>query len=163
MTSGSVDPSVVVDLDLAIQRLRGRIRSELGLDSSPWSRRQLSVLDRIVHGPPSTASDLAAAEFMRPQSMASGLAPMEQEGLVVRHRDPADGRRMLIGATEKGREVVQSVLELRNAWLAAAVDEVVLPEERDVLPVLIDILNRLADSEVPPVARRAGRQKAVSL
>lgn len=163
MKSGSGRSSAAVDLDLAIQRLRGRIRSESGLDNSPWSRSQLSALDRIVHGPPSTASDLAAAESMRPQSMAAVLGPMEQEGLLVRHRDPQDGRRMLIAATETGREVLQSVLELRNAWLTAAVDHVLRPEEYDVLPVLVDVLNRLADCEVPPVARRAGRSRVAAL
>jgi hypothetical protein len=63
-----VTPAVLaVDLDRALQRLRARIRAESGMGTSPWSRSQLLVLDRLVAGPPMTTSDLAAAEYVRPQ------------------------------------------------------------------------------------------------
>jgi DNA-binding MarR family transcriptional regulator len=154
--------STAVGLALAIQRLRARIRSEAGLDTSPWSRSQLQALDRVVQGPPMTTSDLASAEYVRPQSMAQTLEALEKGGLVARRRDPDDGRRVLILATDSGREVVQFVLEKRNAWLTAAIQHELDAKELAALPTLVRMLDRLADSDVPPVARRASDRKGTS-
>jgi DNA-binding MarR family transcriptional regulator len=147
---------MAVELERAIQRLRARIRSEAGLDATPWSRSQLLVLDRLAGGPPMTTSDLAAAEHVRPQSMAATLAPLEHAKLVARHRDPEDGRRVLFSATVSGRSVVGSVLAKRNAWLASAIDHELTAADLEALPPLIQLLDRLADCCVPPVARRPG-------
>ncbi|MDX3850065.1 MarR family winged helix-turn-helix transcriptional regulator [Streptomyces sp. AK02-01A] len=144
-----------VDLALAVDRLRGRLRQESGLASSPWSRSQLAALKRVVSGPPCTTSDLAASEYMRPQSMAQIVSALEDGGLVTRHQDPRDGRRMLISATERGREVVRSALATREAWLSRAVAEGLDDLDRDALPEVVRILERLADWAVPPVTHRA--------
>jgi DNA-binding MarR family transcriptional regulator len=153
--SGAAEAAV--GLALSMDRLRARLRSESGLGASPWSRSQLAALNRVVQGPPSTTSDLAAAEYMRPQSMAQILAALEEGGLVARRPDPGDGRRVLITPTEQGRDVVRSALEAREAWLAGAIERALDDEERAALPVLVGLLDRLADCDAPPVAGRGIR------
>jgi DNA-binding MarR family transcriptional regulator len=149
-------PVLAVELDRAIQRLRARIRAESGVGASAWSRSQLLALDRLIAGPPMTTSDLAAAEYVRPQSMAATLAPLLDAGLVTRHRDPDDGRRVLIVPTDAGRDALRSVQSQRDAWLASAIERELDEEELAVLPGLVQLLDRLADSDTPPVtpARR---------
>ncbi|MFI9834520.1 MarR family winged helix-turn-helix transcriptional regulator [Streptomyces sp. NPDC051913] len=150
------NPSANQALELvrSMDRLRGRIRSETGMGAGPWSRSQLAALHRVVHGPPATTSDLAAAEYMRPQSMSQTLAGLEKHGLVARRPDPDDGRRVLIVATPRGRQESERWLEAREAWLTAAIDQTLTGEEREGLTALVKILERLADSDVPSVARR---------
>ncbi|MFI1834313.1 MarR family winged helix-turn-helix transcriptional regulator [Streptomyces olivaceoviridis] len=149
------------DLALALvrsmDRLRGRIRSETGMGAGPYSRSQLSALHRVVYGPPATTSDLAAAEYMRPQSMAQTLAVLEKHGLVTRSPDPDDGRRILVTATPRGREEAERWLQAREAWLTAAIDGTLTSSEREGLTALVSLLERLADSQPPVVARRGTR------
>ncbi|WP_338704108.1 MarR family transcriptional regulator (plasmid) [Streptomyces sp. Q6] len=150
------NPSANLALELVrtMDRLRGRIRSETGMGASPWSRSQLAALHRVVYGSPATTSDLAAAEYMRPQSMAQTIGMLEQHGLVARRPDPGDGRRMLITATPRGRKEAERWLEAREAWLTAAIDQTLTAEERAGLTALMRIMERLADSDVPSEARR---------
>jgi DNA-binding MarR family transcriptional regulator len=150
-------PVLAVELDRAIQRLRARIRAESGMGTSPWSRSQLLVLDRLVAGPPMTTSDLAAAEYVRPQSMAATLAPLLDAGLVTRHRDPDDGRRVLLVVTEAGRDALQSVQTQRDAWLTSAIRHELDEDQLAALPTLVRILDSLTNSEAPPVTRTHNR------
>lgn len=146
-------PALARELDRAIQRLRARIRAESGMGTSPWSRSQLLALDRLVAGPPMTTSDLAAAEYVRPQSMAATLAPLLQAGLVTRHCDPNDGRRVLFVVTDTGRDALRSVQAQRDAWLTSAIQHELDEEQLAALPTLVRVLDRLTDSDAPPVTR----------
>ncbi|MEW2289554.1 MarR family transcriptional regulator [Streptomyces sp. NPDC047841] len=150
-------PSATLALELvrSMDRLRGRIRSETGMGASPWSRSQLTALHRVVYGPPATTSDLAAAEYMRPQSMAQTLAVLEKHGLVARSPDPDDGRRILITATPRGREEAERWLEAREAWLTDAIDRTLTSGDRESLSTLVNILDRLADADTSTPVRRA--------
>ncbi|MBN9108317.1 MAG: MarR family transcriptional regulator [Pseudonocardia sp.] len=150
--------ALAVSLARAIQRLRARIRAEAGGRSSPWSRTQLLALDRVITGPPMTTSDLAVAEYVRPQSMAATLAPLEEGGLITRRRDPQDGRRVLLLPTDRGRELLRSVQEQQDSWLAAAIGAELDDEDLASLTDLVRLLDRLTDSSVrAPVPQRLGR------
>lgn len=148
---------LAMDLVRSMDRLRGRIRSETGMGTGPWSRSQLAALSRVVAGPPATTSDLAAAEYMRPQSMAQTLTALEKDGLVTRSPDPADGRRMLVTATRRGREEAERWLEAREAWLTSAIELALTGEERASLSALTGILERLADADAPRGTHRGSR------
>ncbi|WP_372346548.1 MarR family transcriptional regulator [Streptomyces sp. KL116D] len=52
---------------------------------------------------PASASDLAAIEGVRPQSMAKTVIALEQAGIDRRSQDPDDGRRQLVALTELPR------------------------------------------------------------
>ena len=76
-----------------IRRLRAEHRFPLS---------QGAVLGRLDREGPQSVSDLAAAERVRPQSMAQTVSDLEADGLVSRRPDPSDGRRALVELTERG-------------------------------------------------------------
>ena len=79
-----------------------------------------SVLRRIAQGRPSTAAELARAEQIRPQGMGLILGKLQDQGLINRHADPNDGRRLLVSITggwtqDAGRETEQANPAARRA------------------------------------------------
>jgi DNA-binding MarR family transcriptional regulator len=144
-----------VELTLAMKRLRARLRSESRTEEG-WTISQLSALARIVREGPMTASALASAEHVRPQSIAEIVAALKAGGLVTAAPDPTDGRKSLLRATAAGRRLVASVLESREAWLAQAIDAVVDDGSRAALTDAISLLNALAEWS-PDAARTRGR------
>ncbi|GIH61984.1 MULTISPECIES: MarR family winged helix-turn-helix transcriptional regulator [Microbispora] len=109
------------DAWVAVSRLVRRLRELDG--EGDLSSGQVSVLVRLAKHGPASASELAAAERVRPQSMAAIVQALERAGLVERHRDPEDGRRQLVTLTELGRERRLDDRRAREAWLARALQE----------------------------------------
>jgi DNA-binding MarR family transcriptional regulator len=106
------------------------------------SLTEIAVLGRLGRHGPATTAELARAEGMRPQSMSTAVATLEERGLVERKAHPTDGRQVNIALTEKGAAVRNSAKDLKRAWLAqatAGLDE----EERQALARAGDILKRL--------------------
>ena len=99
----------------AIHLLR-RVRKED--DASGLTAPRLSALSVLVFGGPRTIGALAAAEQVRPPTMSVLVADLERAGLVVRRRDPADGRQVLIEATAPARQLLIEGRQRRTAWLA---------------------------------------------
>jgi len=110
-----------------------------------FSVTQASVLSRLDRDGAQTTSALAAAERVRPQSMAQTLAELEAEGLVSRRPDPADKRQVLIELTEGGRERLRADRRRREDWLSEAVAAELTPEEQETLLAAVPLLQRLAD------------------
>lgn len=131
------------ELRAVFSRLRRRLRdvTDLG-DLTP---SQTSVLSRLSKGGPVSASDLAAAERVRPQSMAAILAGIDQHGLIRRTPDPHDGRRQLITLTDAGREVVAGSRRAREEWISRALTEDFTEAERQTILAALALLDRLAD------------------
>jgi DNA-binding MarR family transcriptional regulator len=108
------------------------------------SLTEFAVLARLGREGPATNAELARAENMRPQSMATAVAALEERGLVERKPHPSDGRQVNIALTEKGAAVRSSTKDLKRAWLAqatAGLDE----EERFALARAGEILKRLLE------------------
>ena len=102
----------------------------------------LGRLDR--EGPPSV-SDLAAAERVRPQSMAQTVGELESDGLVERRPDPDDGRRALVELTARGpRDARGRSPPARR--LARLGDRGAPAEDQEVLGRATSIIGRLAES-----------------
>ncbi|MFF4568028.1 MarR family winged helix-turn-helix transcriptional regulator [Streptomyces sp. NPDC001410] len=130
------------DLRVVFSRLRRRIR-EVAQDSdlTPSQESALSLVGK--HGA-ATASALAAAEGVRPQSMATTLAALEQHDLIRRAPDPDDGRRQLVTLTEAGRSRVEGNRQLREEWLARAFQDRYTEEERQTVLKALELLERLS-------------------
>lgn len=124
-------------------RLVRRVRAER-LDPS-LSTTKLSVLGHLVVRGPMTAGDLADADRLQPQSLTRPLGELVAAGLVRRVADPADRRRAVLSITADGFAQVQRDMAQRDAWLAAAIDEQVSPEERRALGVAAGVMERLAE------------------
>jgi DNA-binding MarR family transcriptional regulator len=131
------------DLRVMFGRLRRQLRG-LATDGD-LTPSQTSVLIRLRKEGASTASALAGAERMRPQSMATIVAALEQGGLIVRTPDPEDGRRQLVSLTETGRQRAESNQQVREEWLARALHERYSESERHTILAALALLERLED------------------
>ncbi|WP_234538008.1 MarR family winged helix-turn-helix transcriptional regulator [Streptomyces shenzhenensis] len=130
------------DLRVMFSRMRRRIREVAqDADLTPSQESALTLVSK--HGA-ATASALAAAEGVRPQSMAATLAALDQQGLIRRSPDPTDGRRQLVTLTEAGQARVAGNRQARDEWLARAFQERYTEDERRTLRTAIELLERLS-------------------
>jgi DNA-binding MarR family transcriptional regulator len=135
-------PQVVAaahELRIVLGQLVRRLRAEY---SFPLA--QASVLSRLDREGAQTASGLAAAERVRPQSMAQTLIELESAGLIERRPDSEDRRRMRIDLTDHGRERVLEERGKREGWLAAAIAAELTPEEQQTMLAAVPLLQRLS-------------------
>lgn len=134
---------LAADLRVVVGQLIRRLRSEQNL----FPLNQASVLGRLDREGPCSVSDLAMAERVRPQSMAQTVGDLEADVLVTRSPDPDDRRRALVSLTAAGRARIEADRRAREGWLVKALER--LPEaDRDTIERAIEILGRLADSDV---------------
>src|SRR3954447_13252390 len=132
---------IASELRLVLGQLLRRLRAEHRFPLS-----QGAVLGRLDREGAQSVSDLAAAERMRPQSMAQTVSDLEADGLVERRPDPADGRRALVSLTDEGNEALQTDRRHREGWLAQAIAEDLSPEEQAVLRDAVEAPRRLAEN-----------------
>ncbi|CQD09849.1 MarR family transcriptional regulator [Mycobacterium europaeum] len=131
------------DLRVVVSRLRRRLK-DLATDDD-LSPSQTAVLNRLWKEGASSASVLASAERVRPQSMATIVAALEQRGLIARTPDPEDRRRQLISLTAAGRRRAESNRQVREEWLARAIHERYSERERRAILDALALLERLTD------------------
>jgi DNA-binding MarR family transcriptional regulator len=131
------------DLRVVFSRLRRRLR-DLAIDDD-LTPSQTAALTRLWKEGASSASALADAERVRPQSMATIVAALEQRGLVARTPDPEDGRRQVISLTDEGRRRAESDRQVREEWLARAIQERYSERERRVILDALSLLERLTE------------------
>ncbi|MGN7860402.1 MarR family winged helix-turn-helix transcriptional regulator [Microbacterium sp. 22303] len=110
-----------LDLRTVVARLLRRFR-EAGADDS-LTPSQASALARLGKGGVSTVSALAAAERVRPQSMAATVETLESAGFVTRSQDPSDGRRQIIDLTDAGWARIEGQKDAAAAWLEHALTD----------------------------------------
>jgi DNA-binding MarR family transcriptional regulator len=109
------------------------------------SRSRLSLLNLLTDHGPMTASALAAAERLQPQSLTRMLSRLETDGLIVRSPDDADRRQVRIDITREGVAVLDEDNERREAWLADTMAERLTPTERELIRLAAGLMERLAD------------------
>jgi DNA-binding MarR family transcriptional regulator len=129
------------DLRETVGRVLRRLRAEPGPPIG-----QLAVLSRLDREGPASISDLAAADRMRPQSMAQTVRDLEDAGLVSRRPDPADGRRHFGELTEAGLQTLLATRARREDWLTQALDRELDADQRELLRRAVALLNRVADA-----------------
>jgi DNA-binding MarR family transcriptional regulator len=130
-------------LRLAITRTARRLRQEAGTDLSPSQTAALSTID--CSGP-LTPSELAALERVQRPTATRIVARLEEEGLVERAADPADGRSFIVSATSEGRALIRKLRTRKNAYLARRLRDLDT-EEVATLARAAAILERLQDGE----------------
>jgi DNA-binding MarR family transcriptional regulator len=106
------------------------------------TRARLSALALLVLGGPRTLGDLAAAEHVRPPTMTRLVHAMEADGLVVRERNPADGRSVIIRASATGEAKLALGRARQIAPLAESIAELAAAERRQ-LEAAADLLGRV--------------------
>ena len=138
----SPEPAVA-ELSLAIGQLVRRLRMETNPDELSWS--QTATLARLDKMGAMTTADLARAEFVKPQSMGTTLADLEQAGLVQRRPHPTDGRQVLFALTAEGMEARRQRNIAKREWLLAAMAKLD-PAEQRTLMAAAALIKRLAES-----------------
>ncbi|MCD2196255.1 MarR family winged helix-turn-helix transcriptional regulator [Actinomycetospora endophytica] len=118
-TATAVEAARAVRVGLG--RLRRRFRENY--DRAELTASQTGLLSRLGREGPASASELAAAEGVRPQSVAMSVAALDERGLVTRTKDPHDGRRQVVTVSPAGRDFLESSRTAGEGWLAAALTE----------------------------------------
>ena len=133
---------LAADLRVVLGQLIRRLRSE-----NLFPMNQAAVLGRLDRCGPQSVSDLAAAERVRPQSMAQTVGDLEADALVERKPDPDDRRRALVILTPAGKSRIEADRRAREGWLVKAFEE--MPQD-DLATIerSVEILRRLADADV---------------
>src|SRR5207247_5812946 len=97
-------------------------------------------------GGAASASDLAAAERVRPQSVATTLAALDERGLIQRRPDPGDGRRQLISLSDEGRAFFEDRRRTGEEWLGRALQDTYTEAERETILEALTLLERLVQA-----------------
>jgi len=129
----------------AVNRLGRRMRAERLPDSLPNGR--LGLLAQLYREGPSTPGALATALHVQPQSLTRTLAALQEDGLVTRVRDTADGRQYRIELTQSGFAAMARDVEHRDAWLRDRMAAELNDTERELLRLAAGLLDRLAADE----------------
>ncbi len=135
--------TAVTDFAQAIGLLVRRARTAAASHELSWT--ESAVMARLAKDGPATTADLARAEGMKPQSMGTTIAALEEMGMVERRPHPTDGRQINIVLTDKGVAVRKRAREAKRTWLAQAVARLDEPE-RETLFAAGEIIRRLVES-----------------
>ncbi|MQY21996.1 MarR family winged helix-turn-helix transcriptional regulator [Nocardia macrotermitis] len=143
-TPGDVSESAVRasrELRTAVGRLRRRL-NELA-DNRELTPTQTAVLSRLGKQGDASASELAAAERVRPQSMAATLAVLDERGLIHRRPDPRDGRKQLVSLSPAGRAIFEDRSRSGQEWLARQLEDNFTEAERTTILEAAALMERL--------------------
>ncbi|WP_369227500.1 MarR family winged helix-turn-helix transcriptional regulator [Streptomyces sp. R39] len=141
-----LDPAEVASVLLAglsvlVRRVR-QVPVDGGLTMP--ERHALSHLDRSG---PTTSSALAREAQITAQAMGATLGALRSRGLVERHPDPDDGRRMLLSVTEAGAQALKDKRNARADLIARALTSSAFTQtELELLAEAGPLLERLAQS-----------------
>jgi DNA-binding MarR family transcriptional regulator len=113
---------------------------------------QYTALTVLEEHPDLTAAHLARHSFVTAQSMLDMVGILLDRGLIERHRDPGDRRRLVIALTPEGKRLL-GVLRPQVAALEARMLKGMTRTDADQLR---DALSRCREALRPPVAEVAG-------
>jgi len=132
------------EVRVVFRRVKRRL-TELA-DQDDLTPSQSSVLSRLDKDGPASASELAAAERVRPQSMAAILAGLRDVDLIQRHPDPEDGRRQVVSLTTAGRHRIHGDRKVRQEWLAQALQDRCSEAERQTILKALALLDNAIEA-----------------
>ena len=130
------------DFAHAIGLLARRVRAAAASHELSWT--ESAVMARLSREGAATTADLARAEGVKPQSMGTTVAGLEQRGLVERRPHATDGRQMNVQLTAKGEAVRKSAKDAKRTWLAQGMAQLT-EEERETLFAAGEIIQRLVE------------------
>jgi DNA-binding MarR family transcriptional regulator len=130
-------------LRFAVVRLARRLRQEAGTELSPTMAAALATVERAG---PLTPSELAEIERVKRPTATRVIAHLEQEGLITKAADPADGRVSLLSTSPAGRRLLKRLRARKNAYLSRRLRELD-PDELATLERAAEILEGLLERE----------------
>jgi DNA-binding MarR family transcriptional regulator len=139
----SAPPDLATRLRLAVTRTARRLRQEGTVGFTASQGALLATIER--HGP-LTPSELAQRERVQRPTVTRMLARLEEDGIVQRAADPADGRSFLVSLTPAGLELLHEVRSRKDAYLARRLSELD-DEERAALARAAEVLEHLLEGD----------------
>jgi DNA-binding MarR family transcriptional regulator len=155
----------------ALDNLRRLVRA-LRVSSHAIERRatisgaQLFVLRALAADPDISIRRLAALTLTDPSSVSVVVARLVERGLVARRRDPADGRRVVLSLTRRGRALLARAPEPVQVRLVEAMRALPPARLRPFDQVLAQLVRAIgAEQGAPPMffddePRRSGARRA---
>lgn len=151
----SLDSKVVAALDRVGDALH--VLARRAAERHDLSSTQLRVLSWLYAGPPPPARGTALARELNVSdaTVSDAISALLRKNLVVRRRDPVDGRGRQLELTPAGRRMAATV----SRWTAPA--EVALSrlergETEQLLDSLVAVIAKLHDARLLPVSRACG-------
>lgn len=92
---------MIKQLELAVRSSLDELLRPVGLTALQYTA--LTVLERH---PDLSSAQLARNSFVTAQSMADMITALESRGLIERHQDPDDRRRLMVRLTGQGRKML---------------------------------------------------------
>ncbi len=133
-----------IEFGQAVGLLVRRARAAANSQELSWT--ETGVLKRLAVDGPATTADLARAQGMRPQSMRSILATLEELGMIERRPHDTDGRQVNIVLTAKGVAAEKSAGDAKRTWLAHAFAKLSL-QDREALIAAGRIMRRVVEGD----------------
>ena len=119
-----------------------RIRQVPAADELTLPERR--ALSRLARDGAATSAELARQEQITAQAMGATTGALQARGLVERRRDPDDGRRVVLSATDAGRQALTDKRNARTELVAHALTSTFTAAEREALAAAAPLLERLA-------------------
>ncbi|WP_460729714.1 MarR family winged helix-turn-helix transcriptional regulator [Nocardia heshunensis] len=133
---------VAAEVRVVVGQLVRRVREQT--EESGLTKSQISTLIRLERDGARTATELARAEGIRPQSMGAIVAALEAAGMVTRSADPSDGRKSVLAITDSAREQYRTGELARQDWLTRAMNATLSAEEIEQVAAALELFARLA-------------------
>ncbi len=106
-----------------------------------------TALSRLDRSGPTTSSALARQVQITAQAMGATLSALRARGLVERHPDPNDGRRMVLSVTDAGAQALKDKRNARAELIARSLTSgAFTPAELEQLASAAPLLERLAQN-----------------
>ena len=137
-------PFAVADFAQALGLLVRRARAAAASDELSWT--EAAALKRLAVDGPATTAELARAQGMRPQSMRTVVASLEELGMLERKPHATDGRQVNLQVTVKGAAVQKRAVDARRTWMEHAIAQLDR-EEQETLFAAGRIMKRLAERD----------------
>jgi DNA-binding MarR family transcriptional regulator len=139
------DAGLASELRMSVMRLRRRLASERD-PGNELSIASMAVLGSLFRHGDLTVGELAALERVQPPSMTRKVNGLEDGGYVARRAHESDGRVVVVGLTDRGRQQVLADRRRRDEWLARQLRDLT-PEEREVLRAAAPIIKNLSERD----------------
>ncbi len=139
---------------VALARLAAAVRhhSWQGAADAGLTPTQGQLLDLLSRRAGATLSEAAEALAIRPATASEAVATLVDKGLVAKARQPADGRRLALRLTARGRQTARAAA----AWpsfLARAAGGLSATDQSALLRLLVQLIRELQARGDIPVAR----------
>jgi DNA-binding MarR family transcriptional regulator len=135
---GAIASALLSSLSALVRRVR-KLPVEGELTMPEWS-----ALARLDRSGSATSAELARQELISPQSMGATLGALQARGLIERHPDPDDGRRVVLALTDAGVRALKDRRNARSQLLEPALASTFTRAELEQLAAAAPLLKRLA-------------------